>query len=82
MPLDGVTGLNGRCRVASLTLPDFRGQSAAMPALAHVKDRESLRLHAGGDGGPSPLCRFKTSRVASDLVFMRSATPRGSTRLS
>jgi putative transposase len=28
------------------------------------------------------LCRFKTSRVASDLVFMRSATPRGSTRLS
>ena len=24
--------------------------------------------------------RFKTSRMASDLVFMRSATPRGSTR--
>ena len=26
------------------------------------------------------LYRFKTNRMASDLVFMRSATPRGSTR--
>ena len=30
--------------------------------------------------GRRNLYRFKTSRMASDLVFMRSSTPRGSTR--
>ena len=30
--------------------------------------------------GVTALYRFKTNRMASDLVFMRSVTPRGSTR--
>ena len=54
--------------------PRLTSRSRIMPPGSH-----RLRS-AARPGGLARLYRFKTNRMASDLVFMRSAAPRSSTR--